>query len=656
VGKQLSLIFGLLGLTSVSAVPCHAALYPYKMIPTGSVASVVAIGDLNGDGRADVAVATRSSGDPVNDRCLLVFLQTPRGTLAPPVRYPLGIDARGIAIGDLNGDGRADVAVCGGFGVAILRQQPDGTLSPAQFVPTGVDADSVAIGDLNGDGRADLAVSHSGELQVAVFYQSADGTLAEPRRYVIPHSGDDQIAIADVTGDGLADLVMLRGSDGLNNVAVFAQDPVTHLLTDPVRTGWDTDQTANGMALADFDGNGRSEVAVTWGGYQPDCGVGIFVPGADGSLQPPVQLDTSDVPEPIAAADLNGDGLTDLEVAHGGWQSLGILLRQSDGSFAPEALVPLPYAGHYEPQSLAVGDINGDGKPDIVLADPTNGLVVLYNAGDADLIPPTTAVLQGPPAYSAGDGQSFSFIGTDETTPVDGLQYSWSVDAGAWSAFSSATTATVTGLADGWHTFQVAARDAAGNVDPDPPSYPFAVDRTPPGNLALGAVNAYTASDQITVSVSAQDQIASPGELTFAWQIDGGPWSDFSSAIKITLYSLFEGTHTVEAIAKDPAGNVTPTPAAVTFTVDRTPPDTRVDSVTRHPDTGETIVRFSGTDNQPPPNHLQFSWRLDGGEWSPFTDGAQASIPSLSAGAHLFEVRARDAAGNVDPTPARRSI
>jgi hypothetical protein len=514
----------------------------------------------------------------------------------------------------------------------------------------------VAIGDLNGDGRADLAVSHSGELQVAVFYQTSDGALSAPRRYVIPHSGDDQIAIADVTGYGLADLVMLRGSDGLNNLAVFAQDPVTHLLADPVRIGWETDQSAKGMALADFDGHGRTEIAVTWGGYQPDCGVGIFTPGADGALQPPIQLDTSDVPEPIAAADLDSDGLTDLVVAHGGWQSLGILSRQPDGSFAPETLVPLPYAGHYEPQSLALGDINGDGKPDVVLADPTNGLVVLYNAGNADLIPPTTTILHGPPAYSAGDGQRFSFAGVDDTTPVAGLEYSWSVDAGAWSAFSSATTATVTGLADGWHTFQVAARDAAGNVDPNPPSYPFAVDRTPPGNLAVGAVDSYTASDQITVSVSAQDQIASPGELTFAWQIDGGPWSDFSSAIKITLYSLFEGTHTVAALAKDPAGNVTPSPAAVTFTVDRTPPDTRVDSVTQNPASGETVVRFSGRDNQPLPNRLQYSWRLDSGDWTPFSDAAQASFPSLSAVPHLFEVRARDAAGNVDPTPARRSL
>jgi hypothetical protein len=640
----------------LAAAPTGAALYPYKAIATGSVASVVAIGDLNGDGRPDVAVATRSSGDPVNDRCLLVFLQTRRGTLAPPVRYPIGLDARGIAIGDLNGDGRADVAVCGGFGVTLLFQKADGALAPVPFMPTGVDADSVAIGDLNGDGRADLAISHSGELQVAVFYQTAEGVLSPAQRYVIPDSGDDQIAIGDVTGDGLADLVMLRGTDGPGNIAVFAQDPVTHLLTGPTRYGWGMDQTAHSLALVDFNGDHHNGVAVTWGGYSPDCGVGLFTQGGDGLRQPPTQLDTSDVPEAVAAADMDGDGLQDLIVAHGGWQSLGTLLRQPDGSFAAETLDLLPYAGHYEPQGLAVGDINGDGRPDVVLADPNNGLVILYNAGAADLGPPSTQILKGPPPYSSGDPQSFTFVGLDDMSPVGSLQYSWSVDAGSWSAFSTETVAALTGLTDGWHTFQVAARDQAGNVDPTPPSYRFAVDRTSPEDLKLWTADAYTASDAITVSVSARDQIAAPEELTFAWRIDGGPWSDFSPAIKITLYSLFSGPHTVEAKAADPAGNVTPAPAALRFIVDRTPPDTRVDRVTRNAATGAMTVLYSGTDNEPAPNRLQFSWRLDGGNWSPFDPAAQAVLPSLAPGAHVFEVRARDSAGNIDPTPAKRTL
>jgi hypothetical protein len=67
-------------------------------------------------------------------------------------------------------------------------------------------------------------------------------------------------------------------------------------------------------------------------------------------------------------------------------------------------------------------------------------------------------------------------------------------------------------------------------------------------------------------------------------------------------------------------------------------------------------VSFSGSDNLPPPNSLTYSWRLDGGAWSPYTAATQAALPPLAAGSHRFEVRARDSAGNVDPTPAAQGL
>ena len=395
-----------------------ATLYPYRTFAVGSAASVVAIGDLNGDGRADVAVATGFAGDPVNDRSVFVFLQKSDGTLAPPVRYSTGLTARGIAIGDLNGDGRADVAVCGDSGVAILLQQPDGTLGPSAFIPTGQDADSVVIGDLNGDGRADLAVSHSGEAQISVIYQTAAGGLAPPRQYPVPAAGFDQLAIGDITGDGLPDLVIMRGTPGRANFNLLPQDPVTHLLDSPGAFGWGITRTAHSFAIADLNGDGRLDVAATWGGDQPDCGVGLFYHGTKVLIQAPIQAGCSDSPEPIAVADMNGDGLLDLVVAHGGWQSLGTLIQQPDGSFTSETLDPLPYASHYEPQSLAIGDLNGDGRPDVALVDSNNGLVILYNAGNTDLAPPSTTILTGPPLESAGSSATFQFIGLDTVVPA----------------------------------------------------------------------------------------------------------------------------------------------------------------------------------------------------------------------------------------------
>lgn len=646
---------GLLGL-SLLAPPCGAALRPYQTFPVGSWASVVAIGDLNGDGRADVAIATRSAGDPVNDQSVFVFLQQANGELAAPVRYSTGLDARGISIGDLNSDGRADLAVCGGNGVAVLRQRLDGTLAPAEFIATGQGADSVKIGDLNGDGRVDLAVCHADEQQVSVLYQTASGGLAPPRRYPVASAGHDEIEIGDLTGDGLADLVVMRGQDGPANLLVLAQDPQTHLLREAVPYGWGDHRTPHGLALADLNGDGRIDVAVTWGGHQPDCGLGLFLQNAQGTLGSPTALGSTDVPEPVRAADMNGDGLADLVVVHGGWQTVSTYLQQPDGTFGPEALAPLPFASHYEPQGLALGDLNGDGKPDVAIADQNNGLVLLYNAGNADLTPPHTTILQGPPLYSRDSGATFRFIGLDDTTPQRELQYSWSLDSGAWSPFAAATAVTLTGLPEGWHRFSVAARDAAGNVDPTPAVATFAVDRTPPDEVSVRGFSAYTAATAVVIYATARDNLADTRDLTFAWRVDGSPWSEFSAASKLTLYDLFEGPHTVDVRAADPAGNISQTPGSGSFVVDRTPPTTRIIGITRDAASGTVTAIFAATDNLPLPNRLSFSWRVDDGEWSPFSPSRQAVLRDLSPGHHTLAVRSRDSAGNIDPTPATQEF
>jgi FG-GAP-like repeat len=83
------------------------------------------------------------------------------------------------------------------------------------------------------------------------------------------------------------------------------------------------------------------------------------------------------IPEPLALADLNGDGRRDITIVHGGWQTFSVMLQRPDGRLGADTLYDLPYATHYDPRGLAVGDVTGDGRPDVVVADYNYGLVVV---------------------------------------------------------------------------------------------------------------------------------------------------------------------------------------------------------------------------------------------------------------------------------------
>lgn len=176
----------------------------------------LAVGDLNGDGRPDIAVSSTSGGLPSSGVGLLY--QRANGSFAPVEYLQVGPNsgAAGLAIGDLNGDGRMDLVTSSYFGtdgLAFFFQGADGRLGPLQWRSGFGSILSLLVADLNGDGRSDLLVNQWGAFDagLVVMFQQSDGSLVRAQQFEDGMNGNlrlSRMAVADLNGDGLVDLVL----------------------------------------------------------------------------------------------------------------------------------------------------------------------------------------------------------------------------------------------------------------------------------------------------------------------------------------------------------------------------------------------------------------------------------------------------------------
>lgn len=335
----------------------------------GVGADAVVVGDFTGDGRADVAVARPATSIPGT---VALLVQTPSGTLSPPqfISAHTGDLALVSAVAaDINGDGLTDLLVASSNGIDLFQQQGGGLL-PGRVI-SDLQAREIKVVDINGDGRPDLVI-YTYFSGLRTMLNLGGGQFAPPVTVSTDGASYQDVAVGDVTGDGIPDIVghyvvsvEVRVGRGDGTFAAPIYYPIPQY-----------NDGGNGLALGDFNGDGRTDVAVTNSSNNPEAAVHVFYQTPTGTLGPAATLATLDLPDMIKAVDMNHDGRTDLVVAHGGWDYVGVYLQQPDGTFAPEQLY---YTGrqYFDASSgLDVGDINGDGLPDIILGS-AGGLVVL---------------------------------------------------------------------------------------------------------------------------------------------------------------------------------------------------------------------------------------------------------------------------------------
>lgn len=342
---------------------------PLELMPGSQAFSLapVAVGDVNGDGRADLVIGDFSAAGPPATYRLRVFHQAADGTLGAPVAVGLnaaqGCWPTSLAIGDADGDGRDDVVVArGGCGIEVVNQGVGGVLVPGVFIAS-AQSDKLRLVDFNRDGRLDLVAIASQDSIARVWRQRSDGVMVEHATPAVQTGFFPDLDVGDVNGDGLPDIVVAGGA-----VSVLLQLPDGSFAA-PVQPPTDG-RGASGVAIGDFDGDGRMDVALAFPTNAPAF-VGVLRQQSDGSLGALMLQPSYDIPLQMEAADINGDGRTDLVAAHSGWNALSVYLQQPDGTLASEARYPAPSAS-FNPHALALGDLNGDGRidaayPDVVL-------------------------------------------------------------------------------------------------------------------------------------------------------------------------------------------------------------------------------------------------------------------------------------------------
>jgi len=644
------LMAALLPLTTASAQSISFKEATNSPVGVGVHPPSVAVADFNLDGNADLAIANAS------DNTVTVLLGNGNGTFTPASKSPYTVVAcflcngvpTSVAVGDFNGDGKPDLAIANipiGLGsligavtghvggqVAILLGNGDGTFQGANNFGTGGDfPTSVAVGNFknrfynNARPYNDLAVTNLNSGKVSILLNNGSGSFSQAAGSPFAvGSRPSSVAVFDFDQDGNDDLAVANAGDSA--VAILmgnGQAAFTPNTNSPVAVGGGP----SALVLADFNGDGKMDLAVA---DLSASAVSVSLGDGTGTFPTVTDYPVGRSPSSIAVGDFNKDGKLDLVVANRLNGSVIFLLGDGKGAFQPAR----NFSVGGDPLSVAVGDFDGDTEPDVAVANLfSNSVSVVLNT--TDIVPPATIATLTPPANGNGWNKTSVSVALSATDNAGGSgvkEIHYTIAANPEVVVAGAST-TLNFSAEGTYSIAFHAVDNAGNTEAAQ-SLSVRIDETPPTITASQSPSANAAGwnkSDVTVSFTCSDALS---------QID--------SCTPPALISTEGGNQTVTGTATDRAGNSAT--ATKTINLDKTPPVLTMPALAAsYTYNASLTLAFGATDALS--GFASSQATLNG---SPIISGTTVTLNH--PGTNTFTLTATDVAGNTATQTATFSV
>ena len=405
-----SVVYAGFGDPATKITVASLAAFPTVNTTTIAVASPVATvltGDFNNDGKYDFAAVEVGDETSQNPGGVQIFLGNGDGTFKTGETYLTGANALHATAADLNNDGKLDLVVCGDgtSAISVLLGNGDGTFHATAATPmAGQGPVSVVAADFNNDKKLDLAVSNE-DGTVSIFLGNGDGSF---QNAIGASCGLDcaYLAAGDFNKDGKLDLALTNLDDNVVSILMGKGDG-----TFGAPSFYSTDDFPLSIVLADFNNDGNLDVLIATGtpdylAKDPSTGnIDVMLGNGDGTFQGTHLVPAGQGATALVTTDLNGDGKPDVVVAAKGSQDLHVFLGQGGGEFQALAPYSFNFTNSGGPVYVVSADFNKDEKMDVAtVAEYAQTVAISLGNGDGTFQSPTMlAAGTTPVAAAAGD-------------------------------------------------------------------------------------------------------------------------------------------------------------------------------------------------------------------------------------------------------------